>query len=105
MPKPQEGESQSDFVSRCISVRQHEHPDEDTKQSSAVCYSVWSDNKKKESKLEKIEEIKETPLLMTDHGVVETQPETLVPGIYPEFEDVELPENLKKKPWERDWDR
>lgn len=41
MPEPAKGEKRSKYVSRCTSVRQHEHPDEDVKQSVAVCYEMW----------------------------------------------------------------
>jgi hypothetical protein len=41
MPKLKPGESQKDYVRRCIPVRQHEHPEEDVKQSAAVCYSMY----------------------------------------------------------------
>jgi hypothetical protein len=41
MPTPRKGESQKAYVSRCISMRQHEHPEENTKQSAAVCYSMY----------------------------------------------------------------
>jgi|WetSurMetagenome_2_1015567.scaffolds.fasta_scaffold541829_2 hypothetical protein len=106
MPKPTAGESQSDFVSRCIGVRQNEHPTEDPKQSSAICYSVWDEHKKKEEaeKLEKINEVKESTLLMGDHGVVEAEPETVFQGQYPEVPAMDLPPTLKKRPFERDWD-
>jgi hypothetical protein len=100
MPKPKPNESESDFVSRCIETRQNENPDESTKQSSAVCYSMYKEHKKK---LEKIEELVE-PGTGTSHGMVGATPESVVPGQYPEFPEVEIPENLKKKPWERDFD-
>lgn len=100
MPTPNEGESKKAYVSRCIGVRQNEHPDEDVKQSSAVCYSMWDQAKKK--KLEKIEEI-EIPGAATSHGATNAEPQQILSGQYPEFEQIDLPENLTKRPWERDW--
>lgn len=41
MPNPSDYDKESDFVSACISARQHEKPDEDVSQSAAACYSVW----------------------------------------------------------------
>jgi len=43
MPDPADYDNESDFVSACISQRQDEHPDEDVDQSTAICYSMWSD--------------------------------------------------------------
>lgn len=51
MPTPKKGESADDFVSRCVRVRQHEHPDESQKQSVAVCYSMHRKAKKQQDKL------------------------------------------------------
>lgn len=48
MPKPKPGESQKDYVSRCIPIRQKEHPGEDVKQSAAVCYSMYRQAKEGE---------------------------------------------------------
>lgn len=43
MPDPSDYDDEGDFVSACIKARQDEHPEEDTDQSAAVCYSMWSD--------------------------------------------------------------
>ena len=56
------------------------------------------------AKLEKIEEIKESTLLMTEHGVVEVEPQKTLPGQYPEVPEMELPANLTKRPYDYDWD-
>lgn len=52
MPKPGVKEDKDSFVSRCISVRQDEHPGEDQKKSVAICHSMYRDahGKKKEKK-------------------------------------------------------
>lgn len=47
MPKPKKGESKSSFVSRCVRIRQKEHPKENPNQSVAVCYSVYREAHKK----------------------------------------------------------
>src|SRR6266699_258384 len=41
MPDPSDYDNQDDFISACISQRQDEHPEEDTEQSAAVCFSMW----------------------------------------------------------------
>jgi len=41
MPKPTEGESQKDFVSRCIPIVMDEGTAGDNKQAAAICYSIW----------------------------------------------------------------
>jgi len=41
MPDPSDYDNQDDFISACISQRQDEHPEEDTDQSAAVCFSMW----------------------------------------------------------------
>jgi hypothetical protein len=45
MPTPGKKETQKDFVSRCIPIRQKEHPGEDPKQSSAICNSIFRKEK------------------------------------------------------------
>lgn len=45
MPTPKPDEKQNDFISRCMA-----YPDMqkyDSKQRSAICYSVWKEHKKK----------------------------------------------------------
>src|SRR6266576_2697620 len=41
MPDPSDYDNQDDFISACISQRQDEHPEEDSDQSAAVCFSMW----------------------------------------------------------------
>jgi len=41
MPKPAKGESQKDFVSRCIPYVMKEGAAKDNKQAAAICYSMW----------------------------------------------------------------
>src|SRR6266550_1338583 len=43
MPDPADYDNQGDFISACIQQRQDEHPEEDTDQSAAICYSMWED--------------------------------------------------------------
>lgn len=49
MPTPNKGESQSDFVSRCIPIVMNEGTAKDNKQASAICYSIFRRHDKKES--------------------------------------------------------
>ena len=39
LPKPKQGESEQDFISRCIPVVMGEA--EDNEQAAAICYSQW----------------------------------------------------------------
>lgn len=50
MPNLGVNEKKSDFVPRCVSVRQKENPGEDQKQSVAICHSMYRDMKKKRKK-------------------------------------------------------
>jgi len=45
MPTPGEGESQNEFISRCISYMHDEHPDMDDDQIQAACYDIWREDK------------------------------------------------------------
>jgi hypothetical protein len=67
--------------------------------TSKACGGKGKDKGKK-----KLEEIKEIlpPATGTSHGMTGVSAEAVIPGQYPEFDVVELPENLKKKPWELD---
>jgi len=40
MPVRRKGEKLTKYVSRCVSARQREHPDEPIKRSVAACYSM-----------------------------------------------------------------
>lgn len=46
MPTPNEGESESDFVSRCIPIVIEDGSAEDQDQAVAMCYSYWEQAKK-----------------------------------------------------------
>jgi len=68
MPTPSKGESQKDFVSRCIPIRQKEHPDEDPKQSAAVCNSMYREAHKAKALIMKM-----TKVQKLDNGRVRWQ--------------------------------
>lgn len=51
MPIRKKTEKLNTYVSRCISQRQKEHPDEDIKQSTAACYSMGREFWKPKSKV------------------------------------------------------
>lgn len=59
MPTPKKGESKQEFISRCVPIRHGEHPNEDNKQSVAVCFSIWKEYQKKAVKAELEEETAE----------------------------------------------
>lgn len=44
--KPKSGESEQDFVSRCISEAADDHPDWEDDKKQAVCYSIYRESKK-----------------------------------------------------------
>jgi len=46
VPKPNEGESEDEFISRCISTLTEEDPDRPKDQIAAMCYDSWRDNSK-----------------------------------------------------------
>jgi len=50
MPKPNKGEKQSDFISRCIPIVINEGTTNDSKQAAAICYSIWRRSKGKKEK-------------------------------------------------------
>lgn len=53
MPTPLPNETQSEYISRCIKVRQREHPNESVSQSVAICESMWKSYQKKKKRRKK----------------------------------------------------
>lgn len=53
MPTPKDGESEKDFVSRCIPIVMKDGTAKDNKQASAICYSMYR-NKNKKSTADKV---------------------------------------------------
>jgi hypothetical protein len=47
MPKPRKGESQRDFVSRCVPIVLNDGTTKDNKQAVAICYSIFKEHGKK----------------------------------------------------------
>ena len=43
IPSPNEGESQDEFISRCISSLSGEESDKKKEQIAAICYNAWKD--------------------------------------------------------------
>lgn len=68
MPDPDDYDNQDDFVSACISQRQDEHPEEDSDQSAAVCFSMWEDK-------------------MANHGLIFRAADDGVGGVEPPGDD------------------
>lgn len=48
IPTPNKGESQKDFISRCIPIVINEGTTDDQSQAAAICYSIWRRSKQKE---------------------------------------------------------
>lgn len=46
MPTPRTGETQGDFVTRCIPVVLDDGTAKDAKQATAICFSMWEQAKK-----------------------------------------------------------
>lgn len=44
IPKPNSGESQDNYISRCMSAQSEENKPQE--QKLAICYSTWRDSKK-----------------------------------------------------------
>lgn len=47
MPNPRSGETEQEFVSRCIPVVMAEGTAKDARQASAICYSMFDRRNKK----------------------------------------------------------
>lgn len=47
MPKPHSGESQSDFVTRCIPIVMNDGTADNNEQAAAICYSIYEQHNKK----------------------------------------------------------
>lgn len=47
MPTPNKGETEPDFLRRCIPIVMAEGAVEDTKQAAAICYSMYRERTKK----------------------------------------------------------
>ncbi len=45
IPKPQENESKTEFIDRCIQAILDEDPDKTQEQASAIAYDIWSNSK------------------------------------------------------------
>ena len=45
MPRPREGERETDFVSRCVPVVMHEGTADNPSQAAAICHSMWRNRK------------------------------------------------------------
>jgi len=52
MPQPQEDETKSEFITRCIPIVIEEGTAESTAQAYAVCNSIWEESKKDETENE-----------------------------------------------------
>jgi hypothetical protein len=46
LPKPSEGETEKDFVGRCVPIVIHEGTAKDPSQAAAICYSIWREHHK-----------------------------------------------------------
>ena len=55
MPKPRAGETEDDFVSRCIPIVIHDGTTDDPIQAAAICHSMWRQAKKKKKPKKKEE--------------------------------------------------
>jgi hypothetical protein len=61
VPNPKKGESESDYVSRCMSKMADDHPDWDEDRRAAACYSMYEARKGLWARLRKsLEKINET---------------------------------------------
>jgi hypothetical protein len=51
MPSVKPGESEKDFVSRCIPIVMREHEGMENKQAVAICYSIYKNKDKKNEEI------------------------------------------------------
>ncbi len=58
VPKPSGGESQDDYISRCVSWADDEHPEMDEDQRLAMCFDTYRGGKEKSTKAEILKELK-----------------------------------------------
>lgn len=54
MPKPLPNEKESDYISRCIPIVIKEGTAKDSKQASAICYSMWREKHKQSESGERV---------------------------------------------------
>lgn len=54
MPTPNKGETEKEFIGRCIPYMMNENPDMKQDQAVAICYSYWEKEKKTEGIVKKI---------------------------------------------------
>jgi hypothetical protein len=47
MPTPKSGESEKDYLNRCIPMVMGEGTAKDARQAAAICYSMYSQHQKK----------------------------------------------------------
>ncbi len=80
MPTVKEGESEKDFVSRCIPVVLKEGTAKDQSQAAAICHSMYRNKDKKEESSEYIEFTFDAELILEERE--------LPPANADEFEDV-----------------
>src|SRR5210317_1329564 len=58
MPKPHDGESQDDFINRCIPIVIDEGTADNPDQATAICFSIWEQENDKEYNMDKQKVIK-----------------------------------------------
>jgi hypothetical protein len=86
MPAPKKGESEEDYVSRCIPVVMEEGTAKDASQAAAMCHSMYSKMKEEDPDPEGDKKLREGRM----HGVAA--------GHYPEIDMSEpLPRNLQPR--------
>lgn len=93
IPKPGENESQSDFVSRCMSFLDEEDSSLDQDQRVAACHDAYR-RAKKEDETEEAADVLGDPFPLSDPNTSyhrSGRPDSFVAGQYPEFD-----EELKK---------
>lgn len=54
MPTPNKGESEKDYVTRCIPIVLNEGTAEDSTQAAAICHSMYKEHKKTKANMEEI---------------------------------------------------
>lgn len=86
LPKPESGESQGDFISRCIEFVLEEDETTTTEQAAAICYGIWEDHeegksmKRKNVDVELVEKSENGGRILINTGAVDRDRDRVLPS-------------------------
>jgi len=91
MPTPKAGESQKDFVSRCIPIVMDEGTAKDNKQAAAICYSMWR-RRNKSNMLDELQKMKDDLIIIKSMLIKLNETEPLI-----NIKKIKLPKNKESE--------